>query len=126
MKCMEICAEFDVKDRRYISAIDFAETQLADAPYFEFTDDEVSSVGDKITVSADRKVYQYFDDVTPVDLSIRYEFKGMHARCIFTIKSDDIYIAESWIIDDLTHYFVTERNYISTLKMTIEAKEVSA
>lgn len=125
MKCMEIVAEFDIKGR-YRSAIEFAETHLADAPYFEFTDDEVSSVGDTITVSADRKVYQYFDDVTPVDLSIRYEFKGCNARCSFVIKGDDIYIAESWIIDDLTHYFTTERNYISTLKMTIEAKEVSA
>jgi hypothetical protein len=126
MKCVEIYAEFDIKDgRQYRSAFDFAEVQWRDEPYLEFEDSEVTK-DDTIIVSAVRKDYQYFKDNPPVDLMIVYEFKGMNGTLKAIIKGEDVYMAESWFIDELMHRFTGERNYFSNLKMYVEAYEVSA
>ena len=126
MKCIEIYAEFDIKNkRRYKSALDFAETHWADAPYLEFKDEEVV-VGDTTTISAVRKGYQYFESAAPVDLTILYKFKDEHATCKFVIKGDKPYTANSWIMDTFMHDFTTEQNSFKNLKVLYEAKEVSA
>ena len=126
MKCVEIYAEFNIKDGQpYRSAFDFAEVQWRDEPYLEFDDSEVTK-DDTIIVSAVRKGYKYFESDSPVELLIVYEFKGMNGTLKAIIKGEDVYMAESWFIDELMHRFTNKHNYFSNLKMWVEANEVSA
>lgn len=132
MKRIEIYVEFELKENlRYENAFDYARVQLMDTPYIEFIDSEVTEHGKihvkAVTVSAKRDRYRYrlFGDQPVVNLSIQYLFEKMHGKLAFVIEGVDPYMAQSWIVEEFSHEFVSEHGCFKNLNIRFNGTEVS-
>lgn len=132
MQRVEIYVEFELKENsRYESVFDYVRVQLMDEPYIEFIDSEVTEHGkihvQAVTVSAKRNGYRYrlFSDQPVVNLSIQYLFEKMHGKMTFVIEGVDVYMAQSWIVENFTHEFTCENSCFKNLNIRFDGTEVS-
>lgn len=125
---IEIVAAFELKtQKRYENAFDLARVHFMDCPFLEFSDDEILLADDDVVlVSAERRQYTYKDFISdsPVYLKIAYRFEKNQGVCEFIIKGEDAYMAQSWVMEEFQHMFVSQK-YFKSVGITYNGCEVS-